>query len=582
MVDLITEHIDIWTTAQEQPARGRGRKTNGHSPYGIKKLRELILELAVCGKLVPQDPSDEPASVLLKKIAQEKARLIQKGEIKKQKKLSEITDDEKVFKLPEGWEWARLEEYAKKITDGEHISPKKTSEGIMLLTAKHVLDNGVSTDDPQYVATDDAAKFRLRCDPEVGDVLICSRGTIGRCCVVKIADYFCLMGSVIQVRTFEEVDPYYLNIYLKSGTGQLFIRGVTKGMAVNALYLKDIRLSPLPLAPLAEQHRIVAKVDELMALCDQLEQQQTNSNETHQTLVETLLTTLTNAADQKEFADTWHRIAAHFDTLFTTEQSITHLKQTILQLAVIGKLVPQNPTDEPASTLLEKIAKEKTRLIKEGKIKKQKMLPEISDEEKPFELPEGWEWCNLSDLFAIVTDGDHQAPPKSDTGVPFLVIGNLNTGEVALDGCRYVPEDYYQNLDWSRQPIAGDLLYTVTGSYGIPILVDSDANFCVQRHVAILKSTKSSPRKYLLMALASKCALDYATEIATGIAQKTVPLTGLRRMPTPVAPENEQQRIVAKVDELLALCDQMQSKLTSQRTTTCHLADAFVQQATIS
>ena len=122
--------------------------------------------------------------------------------------------------------------------------------------------------------------------------------------------------------------------------------------------------------------------------------------------METLLATLTNAADQKEFSETWQRIADHFDTLFTTEQSIDHLKQTILQLAVMGKLVPQDPNDEPASVLLARIAKEKTRLIKEGKIKKQKPLPEITDEEKPFELPVGWEWVRLRNIgVPLITKG---------------------------------------------------------------------------------------------------------------------------------------------------------------------------------
>ena len=159
----------------------------------------------------------------------------------------------------------------------------------------------------------------------------------------------------------------------------------------------------MPIPPLAEQHRIVAKVDELMALCDQLEQQQTDSNATHQTLVETLLATLTSAADQDEFTEAWQRIADHFDTLFTTEQSIDQLKQTILQLAVMGKLVPQDPNDEPASVLLEKIAKEKARLIKEGKIKKQKPLPEISDDEKPFDLPDSWAWTYVGECFSLTS-----------------------------------------------------------------------------------------------------------------------------------------------------------------------------------
>ncbi|HCT2509194.1 TPA: restriction endonuclease subunit S, partial [Aeromonas dhakensis] len=158
---------------------------------------------------------------------------------------------------------------------------------------------------------------------------------------------------------------------------------------------------PLPIPPLAEQKRIVAKVDELMALCDQLELRSESQLVAHQTLVEALLATLTDSSDTEELAQNWARLNTHFDTLFTTEASIDALKQTILQLAVMGKLVQQDPCDEPATALLERIAAEKARLVKEGKIKKPKALPEIGKEDKPFELPAGWEWSMLAEIAAI-------------------------------------------------------------------------------------------------------------------------------------------------------------------------------------
>jgi len=227
----------------------------------------------------------------------------------------------------------------------------------------------------------------------------------------------------------------------------------------------------------------------------------------------------------------------------------------------MGKLVPQDPTDEPASELLRAIAAEKQQLIKEGKIKQPKPLPDSKPNDVPYKLPQGWEWTNLENLFALITDGDHQAPPKADIGVPFLVIGNLNKGKVNLDNCRFVPHAYYESLDWGRKPLKNDILYTVTGSYGIPVFIDSDYVFCVQRHVAIFKSVDSSPIKYLTHLLKSEYALKYATSVATGIAQKTVPLTGLRRMPIVVPPIQEQHRIVAKIDRLMAFCDHLDQQI---------------------
>ncbi len=386
------------------------------------------------------------------------------------------------------------------------------------------------------------------------------------------------------------ISARFILLYLKTPvflrTGESKMTGTAGQKRVPKDYFSE---NPLPLPPLAEQHRIVAKVDELMALCDQLEQQQADHQTTHQTLVETLLNGLVESAknqakselnNQQSTADYFNQlIAEYFDTLFTTEQSIDQLKQTILQLAVMGKLVPQDPNDEPASVLLEKIAEEKIRLIKAGKIKKQKALPEVGEDERLFELPSEWEWVSLQTLLAIVTDGDHQAPPKSDNGIPFLVIGNLNQRKVTFDNCRYVPETYYTELDWSRKPLKGDILYTVTGSYGIPIPVESIEPFCVQRHVAIFKATKSSPINYLSTILEAKYAFEYATEIATGIAQKTVPLTGLRKMPIPLPPLAEQHRIVSKVNQLLTLCDSLKVNLNQAQTTQTQLADAIVKQA---
>ncbi len=159
------------------------------------------------------------------------------------------------------------------------------------------------------------------------------------------------------------------------------IKASGNGIAMVHMTKEKMEQLVIPIPPISEQHRIVAKVDELMALCDQLEQHSESQLAAHQTLVETLLTTLTDSADADELSQNWARLSTHFDTLFTTEASIDALKQTILQLAVMGKLVPQDPSDEPASALLERIAAEKARLVKEKKIKKEKPLPEISENE---------------------------------------------------------------------------------------------------------------------------------------------------------------------------------------------------------
>lgn len=414
-----------------------------------------------------------------------------------------------------------------------------------------------------------------------GDLIISCSGTVGR---VAVAPDWMEKGVINQALLKITLNQKMLtNDYFKILFSAYYMKTETlldlKGTAQkNMVSVNTLKNEPFPYPPYAELFRIVAKVDELMALCDQLEQQTETSLLAHQTLVETLLNTLLNA-DQNSFDQAWERIAQHFDVLFTTEHSIDQLKQTILQLAVMGKLVPQDPNDEPASVLLEKIAAEKEQLIKDGKLKKQKPVPPVSDDEKLFEVPNGWEWVTLSEINALVTDGDHQAPPKADEGIPFLVIGNLNKGSVDFTNSKYVPESYYENLDWTRKPCSDDLLYTVTGSYGIPVKIESNKPFCVQRHVAILKTIKSTPKEYLIYALSSKMAFDFSTEVATGIAQKTVPLTGLRRMPLALPPKEECLRIVTKIKELMGICDMLKVRLYEFQATQLCLADAMAEQA---
>ena len=568
---LITDHIDIWTAAETEKKSGRGRASgNAGSVYGIKKLRELILELAVRGKLVPQDANDEPASELLKRIQAEKAKLIAEGKIKKDKPLPPITEDEKLFDLPMGWERVRLGSLFDVVYGKGLANSELTDEGYEVFGATGIIGRYSSY---------------LYSAPQL---LISCRGAYSG--KPNISPPYCFITSNTLV-----LQNSWKLLNLKFFFYSLTIAGKEKIVTGSAQpQVTTTNLDPfiIVLPPLAEQHRIVEKVDELMALCDQLENQHSNAAEAHEKLVVYLLGTLLipsqppllhrgggEAGGISGGDSDWQRIAAHFDTLFTTDASIDALKQTLLQLAVMGKLVPQDANDEPASELFKRIQAETAKLIAEGKIKKDKPLPPITDDEKSFELPKGWKWANLSDLFALVTDGDHQAPPKAESGVPFLVIGNLNTGIVSLEDCRFVPTVYYEALDWGKKPRKNDLLYTVTGSYGIPIKVEITDDFCVQRHVAILKTTKSTPINYLAYLLQSKYALFYASEIATGIAQKTVPLTGLRIMPIATPPLAEQHRIVAKVDELMALCDHLKSRITDASRLQQKLADVLVEQA---
>ncbi|MEZ8807941.1 restriction endonuclease subunit S [Vibrio atlanticus] len=587
MNQLITDNIDVWTsTVKTKSASGRG-SSKKRELYGVKKLRELILELAVRGKLVPQDPTDEPASALVERIAEEKAQLVKDKKIKKPKKLPDATDNDIPFKLPSGWSWGRVNELSKQVTDGVHHTPKYIEEGVPFISVKDINGRTVSFDDCKYISQEQHVEINQRCNPEFGDVLLCRIGTLGRATIVDTTEPFSLFVSVGLLKFFNE---YLLSDYLhKVFHSPLLLKQYDEikagGSHTNKLNLGDIPKLWLPVAPISEQHRIVAKVDELMTLCDQLEQQTEASIEAHQVLVTTLLDTLTNSADAEELVQNWARISEHFDTLFTTEASIDQLKQTILQLAVMGKLVPQDPTDEPAAKLLERIAEEKAQLIKDKKIKKQKALLPIAEDEKPFELPMGWEWCRFEDVVDIqsgITKGRKLVNRALKT-IPYLSVANVQRGFLNLSNVKEIelPVDELEKFGVQN----GDLLITEGGDWDkvgrTAIWRDEIEYVAHQNHVFKARPfLREQSEVWLEMYLNAPFARDYfagSSKQTTNLA--SINKTQLRGCFIAVPPKKEKQNIVRKVDDLMAFCDQLIELLQESQITQLHLTNAIVEQA---
>ncbi|HHL72551.1 MAG TPA: hypothetical protein ENJ29_08575 [Bacteroidetes bacterium] len=317
-----------------------------------------------------------------------------------------------------------------------------------------------------------------------------------------------------------------------------------------------------------------------MALCDRLEQEQTDSLEAHRTLVETLLRTLTDAPDAEAAQQAWTRIAQHFDTLFTTEHSIDQLKQTILQLAVMGKLVPQNPEDEPASVLLEKIAKEKARLVKEGRIKKPKKLPENGEKEMPFELPEGWAWTTLSYLgvFSGGKTPSKNRPEYWNGNIPWVTPKDMGGDEI-LDSIDHVTIKSTEDGLALYEP--DSLLFVVRSGIlrrKFPVAV-AKIKCTVNQDLKVLSPYFPQTSSYIRLMM--KGFEPYILENLTksGMTVESIIFDKFATHSFPIPPLAEQHRIVAKVDELIALCDTLKARIREAQTTELRLADAVVARA---
>ena len=510
-----------------------------------QQLKNSILQMAVHGKLVPQDPNDEPASVLLERIRAEKEQLIKEGKIKKEKNPSVIfrgadnlpyekvgknepvcIADEVPFDIPESWEWVRLGAISTYAETKKKINAQDADPNLWGLDLEDIEKGG------QLISQKTVGERKA-----VGDKTIFKRGDI---LYSKLRPYLLKIlvapnngictPEIVPFNLYGKINAYYIVEFLKSPYVDQVINSVTYGVKMPRVGTDTMTSLLVPLPPISEQARIVAR----------------------------LKCVLPEVQNYNTAYEKGKRLTAEFPI---------QLKKSILQYAVQGKLVPQDPADEPASVLLERIRAEKEQLIKAGKIKRDKhesvifrrdnsyyeKVDEIErciDDELPFEIPASWAWTRLTNICSSIADGDHQPPPQVSHGIPFLVISNVSSGKIDFSNTRFVPVEYYMQLADTRMPCVGDLLFTVTGSYGIVIPVLEERKFCFQRHIALLKSLVLYTN-YLELALKSPLVFNQCRTVATGTAQKTVGLSSLKNLLLPIPPIEEQGRILDRMDSIM-------------------------------
>ena len=572
---LITDNIDVWTSAiKKRSSQGRGSNKKIELT-GIKKLRELILELAVQGKLLPQHLSDKCPRTSVSKSIDQRELLINEGIIKKSRSKKAIKD-EHFYSYPATWQSARIEDLLQVINGRAYKKHEMLSEGTPLLRVGNLF-----TSNQWYYS-----------DLELGPEKYIDDGDLIYAWSASFGPFIWDGGRVIYHYHIWKMDIYSADC-LDKRFSQLFLEAISErikasGNGIAMIHMTKERMEKVihPVPPLAEQHRIVAKVDELMALCDQLEQQTEQSLSAHQTLVEVLLAALTNCDSADDFQTNWQRIADHFEVLFTTEASIDQLKQTILQLAVMGKLVPQNSSDEPASVLLEKIAEEKAQLIADKKIKKQKPLSAITDEEKPFELPSGWEWERVGNLLSLKNGYAFKSKYFVENKGEYILATPGNFYEEGGFRHRGEKTKYYDGpIDSEFVFESGDLIIPMTeqaaGLLGSAAFVPKDQNKYLhnQRLGKLSPYSNLTTLEFIYLFFNGSFLREELAKTCTGMKVRHTSPDRILKVLIPVLPPKEQVRIVAKVDELMVLCEQLKTRLADSQTTQLHLADSLVSNA---
>lgn len=541
------------------------------APNGVQKLREMILQLAVQGELVPQDPKDEPASVLLEKIRAVKERLVSKSKNKMTKPQSPIKDDEIPYELPANWEWVRLGEFFD-VRDGTHDTPKYVSKGFPLITSKNISNGKLDFSNIKYISAEDHKKIKQRSVVGRLDILFAMIGSIGNPVIVDTNEEFSIKNvALFKYYSIDLSCPDYLLIFLKNASGK--IKQKSSGAVQSFVSLKFLRNYLFPIPPFAEQKRIVAKVDELMALCDELEARKQKASMNCIKLNDASVHELLTAHEPKKFNKHWQRICDNFDLLYSKSENVNNLRQAILQLAVQGKLVPHDPKDEPASVLLEKIRAEKELLIKEGKIKKTKPLPQIKPGEIPYELPNGWEWVRLR---TVCHDWGQKKPDKKFTYIDVTSINKekgVVSNEVKLLAAEGAPSR-------ARKIVRkGSVIYSTVRPYLLNIaIIDQhfDPEPIVSTAFFVLNPFAGIDNLFIYHYLRSKPFIEYVEDAMTGMAYPAINDSKMSLGLAPIPPSNEQKRIVAKVDELMALCDELEASLSKSQKNCDRLMEAAV------
>jgi type I restriction enzyme, S subunit len=547
------------------------------APNGIPKLREMILQLAVRGKLVPQDANDLPASQLLKRITAEKERLIAEGKIKRAKPLPAIDPDELPYVVPRSWVWSRL-------SDLGTINPRNEASDdveagfipMSLISEKY----GVQPHFEVRRWEDIKRGFTHFAEGDVAVAKITPCFQNGKSGVFRGLPNDIGAGTT-ELHVFRPIKntavPDYVWLYLKTPRflldGECQMTGSAGQKRVSKGYFAG---NPFPLPPLAEQKRIVDKVDELMALCDELEEQKKRRKQISVSMNTSCLHELTSsepATSQKG----WSRIRENFDLLYDTPDNVAALRKSVLQLAVMGKLVPQDPNEEPASELLKRITAEKERLIAEAKIKKSKPLTPIEPEKVPYELPDSWKWVRFETVFCFI-DYRGKTPLKADSGIRLVTAKNIRMGYLQQDPREYVTQETYRKWMTRGYPSRGDLLFTTEAPMGNVCLVNFQDRFALAQRVINLHPYGYPESKYLMYAIMSPDVQKLITDRATGSTATGIKAAKLKQVPLPLPPLAEQNRIVAKVDELMALCNALETKLRQSSNVSEMLMSAVVEK----
>jgi len=573
---LITDHLDIWTSATEKKSSA-GRGNGGVvGLYGIQKLRDLILKLAVRGKLVPQDDSEGSGAKLKERVLADRAGGMRAKRVRKQKPLPDVEPGEVPYKIPPSWTYIRLGDLTN-YGATDKAEAKDVNEETWVLELEDI--EKVSSRLLQRVVFAERRFKSSKNRFKKGDVIYGKLRPYLDKVLVADQDGVCTT-EMVPMRPYADVSSEFVRIVLKTPEFIRYADDSTHGMNLPRLGTEKARMAVIPLPPTAEQHRIVAKVDELMRLCDALERQTEDSIKAHQTLVEVCLSALTNSQTPEELSDSWSRLEANFDALFTTQESVELLRKTVLQWAAMGRLCPQVSDGQTGTQIVNEVAKEKETLFSRGELRREKSVSPVDPRRVPHPIPARWAWAKVGEIALFTQYGTSEKARALSDGIPVLAMGNIQGGEVTLDSEKLMPRSWDEFPALILKP--GDLLYNRTNSAELVgktgLYEGPEDSYTFASYLIRIRLDHNLVRpKYLNFVMNSPYFRE--TQVVPHIKKQTgqanVNGTILKNMLVPVPPLKEQDNIIDRIDNLNRTCDGLAGLIRKQDARKRTIADCL-------
>lgn len=557
------------------------------APNGIAQLRSLIMDLAVRGRLIAQQEDDAPAVEAIACIDRAKRARLTKAELARLDALATAPIDEQPFDLPASWLWRRLGAIGVVASSSRVHQKDWTTEGIPFYRTREIvqLSHRGSVTPDLFISEALFDELVARSPgPAAGDIMITGVGTIGVPYVVRASDKFYFKdASVLIFKNHFGFSPDYLALFFKSPWWRETIHKESMGTTVHTLTIGRANEVLVPIPPLAEQHRIVAKVDELMALCDRLEARQQDAEAAHARLVQALLESLTQARDAEEFQACWQRVEESFSTLFTTDGAIASLRRAILRCGVSGLLSQRLSSDRSAQDLLREVSASRGRLASAGRAWSLEDVPQASRTDLAFEIPEAWAVVRAAEVCWPITSGS--TPPASEMheslGIPFLKVYNIRNQVIDFGyKPQFVSESYHDSKLRRSCLQPGDIVMNIVGPPlgKVAVVPDDFPEWNCNQAIVGFRLIPPMVPAFLYLYLCEGAFLQGIELIGTA-GQDNISVTKSKHLPIPVPPTEEQRRIVTKVTELLALCDQLKARIAAAHAKHAQLAEALVAQA---